>query len=46
LADGAFAARLPSRCRAVPGEMLQLALDVSQAQIFDGNGIAIGRTPG
>lgn len=45
LADGAFAARLPSRCCAVPGDVLELALDVSQVHVFDGSGIALGRTP-
>jgi multiple sugar transport system ATP-binding protein len=44
VSDGAFAARLPSRCRAVPGEAMELALDVSQAHVFDGNGLALGTT--
>lgn len=39
--DGTFSARLPSRCRALPGETMHLALDVSQVHLFDGNGISL-----
>lgn len=42
--DGTFAARLPSRSRANPGEAMELVLDVSQTHIFDGNGVTLGTT--
>jgi len=41
LPGDAFAARLPSRCHAEPGQSLALGLDVSQIHIFDMNGVAL-----
>ena len=41
LSNGVFAARLPSRCHAEPGQSLALGLDVSQIHIFDMNGVAL-----
>lgn len=46
LSDGAFAARLPSRWRATPGEAVELALDVSQVHVFDGNGLVLESAAG
>ena len=41
LADGVFAARLPSRCHAEPGQSLGLRFDLSQIHVFDMNGVAL-----
>ncbi|MBI3850534.1 MAG: sn-glycerol-3-phosphate ABC transporter ATP-binding protein UgpC [Verrucomicrobia bacterium] len=46
LSNAAFAARLPSRCRAVPGAAMELALDVSQAHVFNEKGNALGGISG
>ena len=42
--DGAFVARLDSRSRPVPGDVLQLAVDIERAHFFDpGDGSTLRR---
>ena len=43
--EGAFAARLPSRCHAELGQRLELGLDLSQIHLFDSYGVALPVDP-
>jgi multiple sugar transport system ATP-binding protein len=44
--ENAFITRLPSHCRTVPGEPINLALDLAQAHFFDAEGDALDRAVG